>query len=94
MASIDRKSGCRIVARRRVVARTRSIDAVGPYGSYGIQKRIIPVIWIVLRMQSVSGDSTIFLHGPFCAPDSRNDAVGAGTQKNKAGETQRNKILA
>jgi hypothetical protein len=48
MASIDKKSGCRIVTRRRVVARTRFIDAVGPYGSYGIQKRIILVIWIVL----------------------------------------------
>jgi hypothetical protein len=47
MTLIDEKSGCCIVARRRVVARRRSIDAVGPHGAYGIQERIIFVVGII-----------------------------------------------
>jgi hypothetical protein len=65
------------------------MNAVRPYGAYGIQEGIIFMVCIVLCMQSVFSDSTIFPRGPVwvSAPDPGDAAFSDATEKDNGGES-------
>ena len=90
MTPIDEKSGRRPVPGRCVVAGSRFSDDEGPYGADGIQKRIIFMVRVVPRMQSIFGYSTIFLQDPVRAPDPGTAAFRDGACQDKTRKPQRN----